>query len=169
MKFHQIFLASLAEPKKLAAFRLLPIGKVFMYVFLFVTVFTMISFSRFFTGDAVLFEHSPDLAAHSDKIGPLIYPIAFFLQLVISIFYIFARISIFAYLGSLILTILKRRGNYLQIWRTSAIAMTVPIIVTLGFDFLPQLSAYSLVMTSVIHLIYIAAATKFYPKQPLPR
>lgn len=169
MKFHQIFLASLSSPRKLAAFRLLPIGKVFKYVFIFITLFTVISFSRFFTGDAVLFENSPELAAHSEKIGLLIYPIAFFLQLVIIVFYIFARVSLFAYIGTFLLSLFKKRGNYLQIWRTSAIAMTVPIIVTLIFDFLPSLSNYSLVISSIIHLLYIGMATRYYPKKPSPK
>ena len=47
MKFHQLVKASIHEPKKLAAFRLLKIGKVFRYVFLFVILFTVISFIRF--------------------------------------------------------------------------------------------------------------------------
>ena len=56
MKFHQLFNAAIYEPKKLAAFRLLPIGKVFKYVFIFISLFTLISFIRFIAGDAALFE-----------------------------------------------------------------------------------------------------------------
>lgn len=166
MKFHQIFRASLNEPKKLAAFRLLPIGKVFTYVFIFVSLFTVVSFTRFYIDDTVLFENSPDLIEHGETIGLLIYPMAFILQLVISTFYIFIRISIFAYIGSLLLSARKRRGNFLQIWRTSAIAMTIPILLTIGFDFFPSLNGYSLALSSVVHLIYIVLAIKYYPKQP---
>lgn len=172
MKFHQIFLASLFSPKKLAAFRLLSVGKVFAYVFIFVTLFTLISFSRYIFGDATLFEETSELMEHAEKIGALIYPMAFLLQLVISTFYIFIRISIFAYIGSLLLTVMKRRGNYLQIWRTSAIAMTIPFILTVALDFFPALknfasfSFYSLLISSIVHLVYIIAATRYYPKQP---
>lgn len=166
MKFHQIFRASLHEPKKLAAFRLLPIGRVFAYVFIFVTLFTLISFFRFIVGDAILFEQSPELLEHGEAIGSLIYPMAFLLQLIISTFYIFVRISIFAYAGALLLKMMKRRGNYLQIWRTSAVAMTIPILLTIGFDFFPAMENYSLPISSIVHLAYIATATKFYPKQP---
>ena len=168
MKFHQIFRASLNEPKKLAAFRLLPIGKVFTYVFIFVALLTIISFIRFYIDDTVLFENSPDLIEHGETIGLLIYPMAFILQLVISTFYIFIRISIFAYIGSLLLSLMKRRGNYLDIWRTSAIAMTIPILLTIGFDFFPFLKSYGLAISSLVHLIYIATATKYYPKKPRP-
>jgi len=165
LKFHQIFRASLNEPKKLAAFRLLSVGKVFKYVFIFVTLFTAISFIRFSIGDSNFFENSPELLEHSKTIGWLIFPMAFMLQFVISVFYIFIRISIFAYLGALMLRVIKKRGDYLHIWRTVAIAMTVPILLTIGFDFFPIMKNYSLLITSIVHLLYIGAAVKYYPKQ----
>ena len=129
MKFHQLFKAAIHEPKKLAAFRLLPIGKVFRYVFIFVCiVYSHYHSSAILQGMQYLFESSPELIEHGETIGGLIYPIAFLLQLVISTFYIFIRISIFAYIGILLLKLMKRRGEYRHMWRTSAIAMTVPIL-----------------------------------------
>ena len=164
MKLHQIFTASIHEPKKLAAFRLLKIGKVFRYVFLFVMLFTVISFIRYVVGDAGLFEASPELLAQGQLIGGLIYPIAFILQLVISTFYIFLRISIFAYVGVVLLRVMKRRGEYRFMWNTAAIAITAPILVTIILDFFPPTSDYSMMITSLIHVGYIAAAAKYYPK-----
>lgn len=165
MKFYQLFIASLYEPKKLAAFRLLPIGKVFKYVFMFIFLLTIISFGRFYLNDELSVEQNPDLIEHGKKIGLLIYPMALLLQLVISTFYVFIRITIFAYIGSLFLNLRKKRSNYLQIWRTSAFAMTVPLLVTIGFDFFPKLAENGFLLTSIIHLIYILAAIKYYPKQ----
>ena len=164
MKLHQIFKASIHEPKKLAAFRLLKIGKVFRYVFLFVMLFTVISFIRYVMGDAALFETSPELLEQGKLIGGLIYPIAFILQLVISTFYIFLRISIFAYVGVVLLRVMKRRGEYRFMWNTAAIAITVPILVTIALDFFPATSDYSMLITSVLHVGYIVAAAKYYPK-----
>ena len=164
MKLHQIFKASIHEPKKLAAFRLLKIGKVFRYVFLFVLLFTVISFIRYIAGDAVLFEASPELLEQGKLIGGLIYPIAFILQLVISTFYIFIRISVFAYVGVVLLRLMKRRGEYRFMWNTAAIAITVPIILTIVLDFFPATSDYSMIVTSIIHVGYVAAAAKYYPK-----
>ncbi len=165
MKLHQIFKASIHEPKKLAAFRLLKIGKVFRYVFLFVMLFTVISLIRYImSDDAALFETSPELLEQGKLIGGLIYPIAFILQLVISTFYIFLRISIFAYIGVVLLRLMKRRGEYRFMWNTAAIAITVPILVTIVLDFFPATSNYSMMITSLIHAGYIAAATKYYPK-----
>lgn len=169
MKFTQIFKASLYEFKKLAAFRLLPIGKVFSYVFLFVFLFTLISFTRFLTGDATLFEETSDLQAHSEKIGALIYPMAFMLQLVISTFYIFIRISVFTFIGMFALKLLKKRGQYLQMWRTTAIAMTIPILITIALDFYPAFELYGLIFTSILHIIYIILASRYYPKAPPAR
>lgn len=166
MKYHQIFKASLYEFKKMAAFRLLPIGKVFMYTFFFVFLFTAISFSRFIFGDDVLFDASTDLQAHSESIGGLIYPIAFTLQLVISTFYIFIRVSLFAYIGLLIMKVMKMRGQFLHIWRTSAIAMTLPILLTIVLDFFPDYKTIGLVVSSIIHFVYILLAIRYYPKQP---
>ena len=164
LKFHQLFKAAIYEPKKLAAFRLLPIGKVFRYVFLFVALFTLISFIRFIASDAVLFESSPELMEHGEKIGWIIYPLAFLLQLVISTFYIFVRIIVFAYAGQLLLKVMKRRGEYRHMWRTSAIAVTVPILLTIIWDFFPFWDQYSTLLTSLAHFAYIATAAKYYPK-----
>ncbi|WHT47504.1 hypothetical protein QNH10_15205 [Sporosarcina thermotolerans] len=50
MKFHQLLLAGFHEPKKLAAFRLLPIGRVIRFAFFFILLMTLISFSLFVLG-----------------------------------------------------------------------------------------------------------------------
>lgn len=165
MKYHQIFTASLYSFKKMAAFRLLPVRKIFTYVFFFVFLFTLISFARFLLGDEILFENSPDLQEHSENIGGLIYFIAFTLQLIISTFYIFIRVSLFAYFGLLLLKWMRKRGQYLHIWRTSAIAMTVPILLTIALDFFPEFKTGSLVISSIIHSLYILLAIKYYPKR----
>nr|WP_225941886.1 DUF1189 family protein [Sporosarcina limicola] len=113
-----------------------------------------------------MFEASPELIEYSKIIGWIIYPVAFLLQLVISTFYIFIRISIFAAVGLLLLKILKRRGEFRHMWRTAAIAITVPILLTIVLDFSHSMNGYSTISTSIIHLIYIATAVKYYPKAP---
>ncbi|MFS0575225.1 DUF1189 family protein [Sporosarcina sp. 179-K 3D1 HS] len=164
MKLHQIFKAAIHEPKKLAAFRLLPIGKTFQYVFIFIMAFTLISFIRYILSGNSLFENSPDLDEYGKSLGGLLYPIALFLQLVISTLYIFVRISIFAYAGTLLAKFFKRRGDFRFIWRTSAIACTVPLLLTMLFDYFSVSDSYSLITTSVVHLAYLGAALRHYPK-----
>lgn len=166
LKFRQLFMAALHEPKKLAAFRLLPIGKVIQYIFLFVFIYTGISFLRFVLGDHSIFESSPELAQIGETIGLLIYPIALVLQFVIITSYLFIRISIFAIIGVLLLKILRRRGEFRFMWRTAAIAATLPILITMVIEFIPALQPYSMWIASAVHLAYVWRATVFYPKQP---
>ncbi|MCG7345126.1 DUF1189 domain-containing protein [Sporosarcina sp. ACRSL] len=164
MKFHQLFLAAWHEPKKLAAFRLLPIGRVIRYAFLFIVVMTLISFTRFSLGDAELFEASTELNEYSKTIGGLIYPIAFLFQFVIATFYVFVRISIFATIAIWIGNLMGRRTEYRHLWRTTAISMTVPLLLTIIFDFLQVNETWSILLTSIIHIGYLTNALKYYPK-----
>lgn len=166
MKFHQIFLAAFHEPKKLAAFRLLPIGRVIRFAFFFILVMTFISFTRFSIGDTELFEASPELTEYSETIGGLIYPMAFIFQFVISTFYVFVRISLFAAIGLWIGKLMKRRIEYRFIWRTAAIAITVPLLLTIFLDFLPAWETFGILFSSLIHIGYIIVALKYYPKAP---
>lgn len=164
MKFYQLFKASVHEPKKLAAFRLLPIGKVISYVFYFIAIMAILSIFRYSIGDATIFYASPELQKYIETIGWLIYPVAFVFQLIISTFYIFFRISFFALLGVLLLKLMKRKGEYRHLWRTSAISITVPILLTISFEFFPIILPFSMWITSAVHLFYIATAIKYYPK-----
>lgn len=164
MKLSQLFIGAFNEPKKLAAFRLLPIGTVFRYVFLFIFMFTAISFTRFLFADEGLFDVSSEIIDFGEAVGVLIYPIAFILQLVISTFYVFIRISIFAYIGTWLLKIMKRRGDFRFMWNTTAIALTVPILLTMIFDFFPAFQTVSFIVTSLVHIGYLVAAIQYYPK-----
>ncbi|ARJ37410.1 hypothetical protein SporoP8_00090 [Sporosarcina ureae] len=166
MKFHQIFKTSLHEPKKLAAFRMLSIGKVIQYIFVFIFLYTSVSFFQFVIGDHTLFQSSPELAEIGETIGFLIYPIAFVLQLVIITSYLFIRISIFAIIGVLLLKLLRRRGEFRFMWRTAAIAATLPILLTMVFEFVPAMQSSSLWIASLVHLLYVWRAAVYYPKQP---
>jgi hypothetical protein len=164
LKVHQLFLSGFHEPKKLAAFRLLPIGRVIRYALLFILLMTIISFIRFTTGNAELFESSSELTEYSDSIGGLIYPVAFVFQFVIATFYVFVRISIFAAIGIWIGKLMRRRVEYRFIWRTAAIAITVPLLLTIVLDFFPSWETFGTIVTSIIHIGYLAFALKYYPK-----
>jgi len=157
-------MAAIHEPKKLAAFRLLPIGRVIRYVFLFILLMTLISFTRFSFGDTELFEASPELNEYSQTLGGLIYPMAFIFQFVISTFYVFVRISLFAGIGIWIGKAMKRRIEYRFIWRTTAIAITAPLLLTIFLDFYRLWETSGILISSFIHIGYLIAALKYYPK-----
>lgn len=168
MKIHQLFTASLYEPKKLAAFRLLPIGKVFQYVFLFVFLSTAVSFARFLAGDIDLFGASDELIEYAETVGTLLFPIAFVLQLVVSTFYLFIRVSFFGWLGKGLLYLMKRRGEYRHTWRTAAVSITVPILLSILLDSFHMPGTVNFLITGAVHLFYIGKAISYYPKMPVP-
>ncbi|HEY4565723.1 MAG TPA: DUF1189 family protein [Savagea sp.] len=169
MKLHQIFFASFYEPKKLAAFRLLPIGKMFQYVFLFIFVMTFVSFGRSIFDDLNEFEVADEVLEFGSALGALQYPITFVLALTVSTFYIFIRLSIVAAIGLGLLRLTNRRGDFRQIFQTTAFAATVPLLLALSFDFIPALAEHNgwqTVLSYGVHLIYLLLAIRYYPKLP---
>lgn len=166
LKWHQLFFASLYETKKMAAFRLLPIGKVFKYVFVFIFLFTFISFGRYLFGDISVFETSDEVLEYGESIGALKYPISFILSFTITVFYIFIRLSAMAFIGLGLLRIMKRRGEYRQIWQSTAFAMTVPLLIQLFFEIFPSLPTEGKAISYTIHLIYLFLIVRHYPKLP---
>jgi len=125
---------------------------------------TLISFTRFTIGDTELFEASPELTEYSKKIDGLIYPMAFIFQFVIATFFVFVRISLFAAIGLWIGELMKRRVEYRYIWRTTAIAITVPLFLTIILDFFQAWETFGILFSSLIHICYITLALKYYPK-----
>jgi hypothetical protein len=115
-------------------------------------------------GDTELFNASPELTEYSQKIGGLIYPMAFVFQFVIATFYVFVRISLFAAIGLWIGELMKRRVEYRFIWRTAAIAITVPLLLTIILDFFPAWETFGIFFSSLVHICYLILAFKYYPK-----
>ena len=164
MKIRQLFKASLYEPKKLAAFRLLPIGKVFQYVFVFVILSTAVSFIRFLLGYIELFGASDELIEYAEAIGVLLYPMAFVLQLVISTFYMFIRVSFFGLIGLGLLKVFNKKGEYRHMWRTAAISITIPILFSIALDIFGIPSNVNLIITGIVHIVYLVRSANYYPK-----
>ena len=103
MKFHQLFKAAIHEPKKLAAFRLLPIGKVFQLCFHFRCVVHIHFIHPLYSRGCSLIRIFAGTSSNMVKqLEGSFIRLHFILQLVISTFYIFIRISIFAICGNLI-------------------------------------------------------------------
>ena len=103
MNLFQLFKASLHSPKKIAAFRLIPIGKVMQYIFIFIFLLTIISFVQFINGISVQQSSMEGLLEYFEDIQWLLYPFAFVFLFVLNTLFSFIRISIFAYIGTFIL------------------------------------------------------------------
>lgn len=163
MNLFQIFKASLHSPKKIAAFRLIPIGKVMQYIFIYIFVMSIISFILFINGISDQQTSMEGLLEYFSKIQWLLYPFAFIFLFVFNTLLIFVRISIFAYIGSVILHFRKRKGEYRHIWRTALFASTVPMIFSIVAASLPWTNSYIQVAIYIITLVYIVLASKYYP------
>ncbi|WP_391116072.1 DUF1189 family protein [Psychrobacillus sp. L3] len=163
MNLFQLFKASLHNPKKIAAFRLVPIGKVMQFIFTYVLIITIISFVQFINGLSVQETNMEELFEYLKDIKWLIYPFSFVLLFVLNTLFIFIRISIFAYIGVIILSILKRKGEYRHMWRTALFASTLPMLISIGFSIFHRSSGYFELAIYMITLVYLFLASKHYP------
>lgn len=160
----QLFIDSLLQPKKLAAYRVLTIGKVIQYVFLLITVVTIFSFIQFVLGISDTAIQLEGLQQYIQNIQWLLYPFALFLLFFTSTVLLFVRISIYAAIGTLILKVLKRRGEYRHMWRTSAFAITWSTLLSILFSFLSVSGWMATTINFFITIFLLIIATLKYPK-----
>ena len=166
MRQSQLFIDSLINPKKLAAYRILSIGKVIQYVFLLVTVATIFSFGQFtagFTEDLFNIEGVADYLA---DIQWLLYPFALLFLFIMTSLLIFARISLYALAGYLLLGAMKRRGEYRHVWRTSAFAVTWSTLLSIMLPLFGISGGWTRMLGIFITIIFLIIAVTKYPKQP---
>jgi len=165
MSIMQIFLASINNPKKIAAFRVLPIGKVLRYVFIYVAVLTILSIIHFSTGFKQDSSNMAGLLEYVEDMQWILYPFAFLIQFIMSTLLIFIRISIVALIGMIILKLTKRRGEYRHVWRTTAFAYTVPTILSILFLYAGFADSVITLVSTFICLVYLTIALRYYPKK----
>ena len=134
VKHSQLFIDSLIHPKKLAAYRLLTIGKTIQYVFLLITVVAIYSFVQFLSGVSETSFNTQGLTEYVEDIQWLLYPFAFVSSILTSTIVIFIKISIYAFAGVILLKIMHRRGEYRHMWRTAALAITWSTLLTVLFS-----------------------------------
>jgi hypothetical protein len=165
MSVSQLLLASIFNPKKIAAFRLLPIGKVIQYVFFFVIILSLLSFVHFITGFKTDSTSIDGLLDYVENMEWILYPFAFIIQFIMTTLLLFVRISLMAFGGMLILKLLNRRGDYRHVWRTTAFAYTSPTILSIFFLYIGVSDGWIFIVTTVICIVYLALALKYYPQK----
>lgn len=163
MSLTQLFIASISNPKKIAAFRLLPIGKVLQYVFFFVGILSLLSFVHFITGFKIDSSSIEGLLDYVENMEWILYPFAFIVQFIMTTLLLFVRISLMAFVGMFILNLLKRRGEYRHVWRTTAFAYTTPTVLSILFLYLGLTDGWIFIVTTLICVVYLALALKYYP------
>lgn len=163
IKHSQLLLDSLLYPKKLAAYRLLSIGKVLQYVFLLITTVTVFSFGQFTAGVSPDTLNMAGLTEYVENIKWLLYPFAFILLFIITTLLQFLRISIYALVGLLFVYLLKKRGEYRQLWRTSAFAMTWATLLSIILSFTTLSGTIVTLLSISITLVILWFAISKYP------
>ncbi|RHW38750.1 DUF1189 domain-containing protein [Lysinibacillus yapensis] len=166
MNHFKLLIDSLFYPKKLAAYRLLPIGKTLQYVFILVSAITIFSFIQFLMGVSDPSTNIQGLTEYIEDIIWLLYPFAFILLFLTSTVVIFVRISIYAFVGIVILKILNRRGEYRHMWRTASLAITWSTLLSILFSMLQLSSTVSTMIGILITIILLVVASAKYPKIP---
>ncbi|MEO4052362.1 DUF1189 family protein [Solibacillus sp. CAU 1738] len=166
MKHSQLFIDSLINPKKLAAYRIMPIGKVIQYVFLLITFVTVFSFGRFSSGVTEDLFNIDGLTEYIADIQWLLYPFAFIFLFVMTSLLVFIRISLYALAGLLLVKSIKRRGEYRQIWRTAAFAITWSTILSVVFTIILIPSSVPTLIGVFITMVLLIIALTKYPKLP---
>jgi len=166
VKHSQLFIDSLIHPKKLAAYRLLTIGKTIQYVFLLIALVTIYSFVQFLTGVSEITYNIQGLTEYVDDIQWLLYPFAFLLLTLTSTILLFIRISIYAFVGFCLLKLMHRRGEYRHMWRTAALAITWSTLLTVLFSILKSSNIISTLIGIVITIVILILAAQKYPKIP---
>lgn len=166
VKHWNLFIDSLMHPKKLAAYRILSIGKIIQYVFLLITILTIFSFLNFVTGISDDRYNLEGITSFVKDIQFLLYPFAFLLQYIMNTIMLFIFISLLAYFGLFVLNISNRRGEYRQIWRTASLAITWAIILTILCSYISIPKVLEWIIVSIIPIVYMIIASLKYPKKP---
>ena len=166
IKHSQLYIDSLLHPKKLAAYRILSIGKVIQYTFFLILLLSVFSFGQFMAGDPSTF-FSNELADFAKDLEFLIYIIGAVFLFSMNTAVIFAKVSIYAYVGTLFAKAMKRRAEYRQLWRTTAFAITWEVVLSMILPLLSIRSSISIILMSAITLSIVFVALTKYPKIPV--
>lgn len=165
VNIYQLFKASLMEPKRQAAVRIMTIGKIMQFIFVFVALLTIVSFVEWILGLGDTTSSIAGLIEFVEEIEWLLYPFALVFLFVSTTLYHFIKISFFALIALLILNARKRRGEYRHLWRTAALSVTVPTLLAFILSFFEFGFAVSLA-TSLLTILYLYLAIGYYPKKP---
>ena len=94
----------------------------------------------------------------------LLYPFAFIFLFVMTSLLIFAQISLYALVGLFIIKGMQRRGEYRQIWRTTAFAITWATLLSILFEIFRLSSDWLTLIGVFITMGILMIALTKYPK-----
>ncbi|MET1030504.1 DUF1189 family protein [Domibacillus tundrae] len=136
MPLYKQFIKSLHSPKYIAAFRLQGIGKTIQY--LFALSFRM-SLPAFIAAAFYLMDGNESAKTTVEEMLPLLtlnqnalifIPVALFFYYILLSFMLFLKASIFAGVGLVVVSRLKKRGDYRHLFRMAAYALSLSALLT---------------------------------------
>lgn len=166
VRLYELAMESVVTPKKLSQYRLLSIGIVMRYVFLFITCVTLSAFIHFLLGFTNANSSLHTVKHYMDDVGMawILYPFAFLFLFVSTTLLIMLHISIVAAITIVCVKPLKRRMQYRQVWRTTALSMTVVYALYIIGPFIPFIASLLYVLSFILSLLYSIMAASTFPQ-----
>lgn len=159
----QLFKHSLISPKKLAAFRILPVGKVIQYTFVLVIIMTAFSFGQFIQSGISSIQLYEEIQSYAADLKWLIYILSVIFSFIMNTLLLYAKISVYAYVGLLLGKSMNRKLEYRHLWRTAAFAITWEVLLSILLTSLSINNIVSTILTIFITMSFIIIALTKYP------
>lgn len=159
----QLLIDSLIHPKKLAAYRILTIGKIIQYTFILVLIMTAFSLGQFAQNGFKSIIGYEDIKSYAENLEWLIYCLSALFLFIMNTCILYAKVSIYALVGLLLGKSMNRRMEYRHIWRTTAFAITWEILLSILFSVLHITGAIPTIISIFITMGIILIALTKYP------
>ena len=160
----QLFLHSLIKPKMLAAYRILPVGKIIQYTFLLVLLMTAFSLGQFVNEGITSINGYEEIEQYVEDLQWLIYIISAILSFTMNTLILYAKISLYALVAFLFSKPFSKRAEYRHLWRTAALAITWEVIITIVFEIFITNNVIPTIVCIMITMTWVFIALSKYPK-----
>lgn len=159
MIFWQTFLHSLKLPNKQAMFKLNRTGMDITVIYLFILIFI--------ASIPTLVERITNATGPGSDMNLLFLLIYFFIFYYLPLtFIIFAVLSIIAYIGTWLATLLQRKLRFAILWKMSAYSTTIPFIVYMIISFfIAEISSLFLWVFIIYTFILLLKIITVYPRR----
>lgn len=162
----KLFYDAIFHPKKHAAFRLLPIGKLIQFLFILALIISIPSYIEFIDGLRHQKSSVDGLANFLTNINWLLYPLSFVFIVLFNMTLIVLQASFYGGGAYILLQLFRRRGEYRMVWRTASFSMIPGILITTVLAYLFSASSWFYFIAILLTIIYLVIAVQKYPKKP---
>ena len=160
----QLFIHSLIKPKMLAAYRILPVGKIIQYTFLLVLLMTAFSLGQFVNEGITSINNYEEIEQYVENLQWLIYIISAIFSFTMNTLILYAKISLYTLVAFLFAKPFQKRAEYRHLWRTAALAITWEVLLTIVLKIFIQNSIVTMIICMLITMSYLFIALSKYPK-----